>query len=193
MSGSFFRKFADAGVFFPAANVCNFMQGGNTVATGIAIANLLYSFVFIAAKRPSRAPKARPFFADFPVPLRVTSYCALVVSLLLLIDAAGGVGIALFPGLAALFFGIGNFIQSSLFFEKLRHSQKTLTVLKAVLHPAVWYGLGYTMTGINIGGGLMLWNHPLGNMTAFILTTIGITETLGSLGFMVSRIQLASA
>jgi len=37
------KNFADAGVFFPAANVCNFMQGGNPFANKIAIANLAYA------------------------------------------------------------------------------------------------------------------------------------------------------
>ena len=40
---SFMKNFADAGVFFPAANVCNFMQGGNPFANKIAIANLAYA------------------------------------------------------------------------------------------------------------------------------------------------------
>lgn len=212
---SFVKNFADAGVFFPAANVCNFMQGGNPFANKIAIANLAYSSLLIGAsillkKMPDKsatrkwvemtiaaihgdAPTRNPLRMVFRVigrelsnPLRVTAYCAIGIGGVLVASAAGGSAAALFPGLAGLFFGLGNFLQSSASITERRASGKMSPWSKALTHPAVWYGLGYTMTGIGIGGGLSLLSHPFGDMTATILTFIGVAETVGALGLMIS-------
>ena len=118
-------------------------------------------------------------------PMRVTAYCALAVSAVLLIGS-GGVGTALFPGMAALYFCIGNFIQSSSKRASITENSKTNPITKAMLHPAVWYGLGYAATGLGIGGGLNLFFHPLTNPQATFMTLIGIAETAASLGLMIS-------
>ena len=185
---SFVKNFLDAGFFFPAANVCNFMQGADPIATKIAIANLVYStfLIGISSSFKTLPEKSQMKSLAFPSPLRITAYCALAISCFLLIDAAEGAGIALFPGLAALFFGFGNLLQSSQVVSAFRSKHKAKSISKALTHPAVWYGLGYTMTGIGIGGGFLLFTEPHGHLLASFLTFIGIAETLGALGFMIS-------
>ena len=214
-AASFMKSFADAGIFFPAANVCNFMQGANPFADKIAILNLAYSSLLIgvSAVLKDLPPESRiKIFADkmassirddrptgnplclafrfigreLANPLRVTAYCAMGIGGVLVASAVGGAGAALFPGLAGLFFGMGNFLQSSDFVKGRRASGQMTPWSKAVTHPAVWYGMGYTMTGIGIGGGLSLLAHPLGDVTASVLTFIGVAETVGALGLMAS-------
>jgi hypothetical protein len=208
------KKFANPGFFFPAANVANFMQGHNDVATGIAVFNLAYCSVLIGGslyleRAPDQSPVKRFFNAiskrvndtsptDRPTekafrlvgremsnPMRMTAYSALAVSAVLLVSS-GGVGAALFPGMAALWFGVGNFIQSSSKRPSIIANSKTDAITKAMLHPAVWYGLGYAATGLGIGGGLGLLLDPLTNPQATFLTLIGAAETAASLGLMIS-------
>jgi hypothetical protein len=192
---AFIKKFADAGLFFPAANVCNFMQGENSIATGIAIANLAYSVILIGSSAILKNPpdiigdKKSSYSAivyEFLNPLRVTAYCALVISGLLLISFIKGKEVALFPGLTAFFFGISNFIQSSVRISKFRENLSPKSFIKALTHPAVWSGLGYVTTGITIGGGLCLLISPFKNIKAFLLTLVGIVNTAGAMGLMVS-------
>ena len=208
------KKFATPGFFFPAANVANFMQGHNAVATGVALFNLVYSSILIAGslyleRAPDQSPGRKIIkaiseslndtsAADRPIekafrlvgremsnPMRVTAYCALAVSAILLVGCGGG-GAALFPGMAALWFGVGNFIQSSAKRASIIEHSKTNAISKAMLHPAVWYGLGYAATGLGIGGGLNLLLNPLTNPQATLLTLIGAAETAASLGLMIS-------
>jgi hypothetical protein len=224
LSPSVVKKFATPGFFFPAANVANFMQGHNAVGTGIALFNLAYSSILIGGssyleKAPNQSPvKAlfnavsksvndtsateRPVEKAFRVvgremsnPMRVTAYCALAVSAVLLAGSggSGGSGPALFPGMAALWFGIGNFIQSSSRRASITENPETNAITKAVLHPAVWYGLGYAATGLGIGGGLNLLFDPLANPQATFMTLIGIAETAASLGLMISGIVTNAA
>ena len=144
------KQFSTPAFYFAAANIANFMQGRNSVATGIALFNLAWVCILIGGSfclenRPNRSPEKKYFKAishgisdtsptDSPTekvfrlvgreisnPMRVTAYCALAVSAVLLVGS-GGVGAALFPGLAGLFFGTGNFIQSS---SKLGGDQRT--------------------------------------------------------------------
>lgn len=217
--GFFQRRFShiagelfDASVLFPLANVFNFSQGNDPLATNLAVANLAYSLIFISttsalkarpgavsqATPPNRTdgqPAARkgPIADAFRLvgrelanPLRITSYCALAIGAVLLAKAHGGSPEALFPGLAGIFFGVGNFLQSSEKLRRLQANPATPPLARAVLHPAVWYGLGYTMTGIGIGGGPQLLANPAGNMAAALLTGIGVVETAGALGMMAS-------
>jgi hypothetical protein len=190
---SFARRFIDAGVFFPAANVCNFMQGGNLIADKVAIANLLCAFL-LTGKAPAIEVSTQKIqnsilkfiLHDFTNPLRLTSYSAFIISCLLLASTIQGSEAALFPSLAAFFFGIGNFIQSGPRITKFRSSLPARSVLKAITHPAIWYGLGYTATGIAIGGGMELLKAPFDHVIALLLTVIGIIEVIGFLGLMVS-------
>ena len=214
LNPSVVKKFATPGFFFPAANVANFMQGHNAVGTGIALFNLVYSSILIGGSSylervPNQLPVKRFFYAvsksvsdtsptDRPIekafrlvgremsnPMRVTAYCALAVGAVLLVGSGGG-GTALFPGMAALWFGIGNFIQSSSKRASITENSKTNAISKAMLHPAVWYGLGYAATGLGIGGGLSLLFNPLTNPKATFLTLVGTAETAASLGLMIS-------
>jgi|GEM_PF-5919710 hypothetical protein len=202
------RKFADPAVAFSTANIFNFSQAKDPFATAIAVGCLIYSVVLIGAsdyvdnlpeesktkkrcKKISNAihdktPTGNPLKKAFRIvghelsnPLGFMSCCTLVISAILLHAAATGSTAALFPGLAALFFTIGNRIASSKYLDDLSKKETTHPVIKALLHPAVWYGLGYTATGIGIGGGLGLLS---GNAKALALTGIGIAETVGSLG-----------
>ena len=213
LNSSVVKKFATPGFFFPAADVANFMQGHNAVGTGIALFNLAYCSVLIAGSSYlERAPSqssAKQYFNAFSIslndtaspdrpiekalrlvgrqmsnPLRVTAYCALAVSAVLLVGS--GVGAALFPGMAALCFGIGNFIQSGSKRASIIENSKANLITKAMLHPAVWYGLGYAATGLGIGGGLSLLFNPLKNPQATFMTIIGVAETAASLGLMIS-------
>jgi hypothetical protein len=213
LNSSAVKKFATPGFFFPAANVANFMQGHNSVATSITLFNLTYCSILIAGSsyfqralnQPlikqffnalsislnDTSPKGRPFEKAYRLvgreisnPMRVTAYCALAVSAVLL--GGGGGGAALFPGMAALCFGIGNFIQSGPNSASIIENSKANLTTKAILHPAAWYGLGYAATGLGIGGGLSLLFTPLTNPKATFMTIIGVAETAASLGLMIS-------
>jgi hypothetical protein len=215
------KQFSTPAFYFAAANVANFMQGRNSVATGIALFNLAWVSILIGGSfylenLLNRWPKKKYFKAisrginntsptDSPTekafrlvgrevsnPMRVTAYCALAVSAVLLVGS-GGVGAALFPGLAGLFFGTGNFIQSSSKLGATREHSKTNPITNAMLHPASWYGLGYAATGLGIGGGLSLLFNPLSNPQATFMTLIGIAETATSLGLMISGLVTNAA
>ena len=215
LNSSVVKKFATPGFFFPAANVANFMQGHNAVATCIAVFNFAYCSILIAGssyleRAPNQSSAKQLFIAisirlndtsptdrliekafrlvgrEMSNPMRVTAYCALAASAVLLVGGGGGVGAALFPGMAALCFGIGNFIQSGSKRASIIENSKANLVAKAMLHPAVWYGLGYAATGLGIGGGLSLLFNPLTNPQATFMTTIGVAETAASLGLMIS-------
>jgi len=212
---SFTKYYANAGTFFPLANVSNFAQAANPVATEIAVGNLVYSVLLASAsaiknnlpeksrtkkfyknisaaihdETPTKNPLKRAFRfvgCELSNPLRVTSYCALGIGGLLLAGFTGGASVALFPGLAAIFFGVGNYIQSSSTLTQFRDSKTINPLVRAVLHPSVWYGIGYAATGVGIGGGLSLLANPTSNVTASLLTSIGIAETAGSLWLMAS-------
>ena len=148
------KQFSTPAFYFTAANIANFMQGCNSVATGIALFNFAWVCIFTGGSfylenLPNRSPEKKYFKAilhgkisdtsptDSPTekvfrlvgreisnPMRVTAYCALAVSTVLLVGS-GGVGAALFPGLAGLFFGTGNFIQSSSKLGATREHSKT--------------------------------------------------------------------
>ncbi len=215
------KQFSTPAFYFAAANVANFMQGRNSAATGIALFNLAWVSILIGGSSylenlPNRSPEKKYFKAisygisdasptDSPTekvfrlvgreisnPMRVTAYCALAVSAVLLVGS-GGVGAALFPGLAGLFFGTGNFIQSSSKLGATREHSKTNPITNAILHPAGWYGLGYAATGLGIGGGLSLLFDPLSNPQATFMTLIGIAETATSLGLMISGLVTNAA
>jgi hypothetical protein len=215
LNSSVVKKFATPGFFFPAANVANFMQGHNAVATCIALFNFAYCSILIAGssyleRAPNQSSAKQLFIAisirlndtsptdrliekafrlvgrEMSNPMRVTAYGALAASAVLLGGGGGGVGAALFPGMAALCFGIGNFIQSGSNRASIIENSKANLLAKAMLHPAVWYGLGYAATGMGIGGGLSLLFNPLTNPQATFMTIIGVAETAASLGLMIS-------
>jgi hypothetical protein len=204
MTFSIVKQFSTPAFYFAAANVANFMQGRNSVATGIALFNLAWVSILIRGSfhlenlpnRSSESCAAEKAFRlvgrEISNPMRVTAYCALAVSAVLL-AGSGGFGAALFPGLAGLFFGIGNFIQSSSKLGATREHSKTNPITNAMLHPASWYGLGYAATGLGIGGGLSLLFNPLSNPQATFMTLIGIAETATSLGLMISGLVTNAA
>lgn len=107
-------------------------------------------------------------------PLRVTAYSALAVGAVLL---SSGAAAALLPGLAAVSFGIGNTLASSPTIERLNENPEAKAIYKAITHPAVYYGLGYTAAGLMAGGGLGLFFHPLHNIPASLSTVLGVSET----------------
>ena len=164
------------------------MQGAEPIATWLAAANLLYCLIITAAGLGQPALKAgrRAFARQFLVPLRVNAYMVFLIGLILIKGSASSNDPAFLPGLAALFFGIGNFLQSSSRNAAYRAGLKATSIKRALLHPAVWYGIGYTLTGIAIGGGLVLLAHPLANPLAACLTLIGVLETGFSISLMVS-------
>lgn len=123
--------------------------------------------------------------------LRVTAYCALAVGAVLL---SSGAAESLLPGLAAVAFGVGNGLASSPTVERLNANPETKALVRALTHPAVYYGLGYTAAGLMAGGGLELLEQPLHNIPASLSTTLGVSETsLALLGLGMGRFKNPAA
>ena len=105
----------------------------------------------------------------------------------MLVAASGGATACLFPGLAAAAFTAGNLLASSAEAQKKLANPDTHPTQKFLLHPATYYGLGYTMTAITIGGGVPFFLNPLdAPMTSVGLVGVGIAETAVSLKYMAS-------
>lgn len=187
-----------AGFFFPLANIFQFAQGHVTVAVYIFIANLFWSccFLFMTAyKTPYGGnkfaiPEGLPFkflVREFCNPLRITAYCSLLVSMILIVAfIRENKETALFPAFTALAFGVGNFMQSSKALALYRARADIPVFVKAVTHAAVWYGIGYTMAGITISGGLDFVLKPFEHLNVLFLTAMGIVETALALALLAS-------
>ena len=183
------------GLLFPMANLFAFLQSRNPAAIGIAAFNVLVSIYILgwlaagnrllAAAPPPRPTGWRGFVADqLYSPLRITAWCVLTAS------TASFIGGAWLPALAGLAFGAGNVLASSLPVSRRLQDTQTPPWRKAVLHPAIYYGIGYAMTGLMAGGGLALLGDPLANMPALIATVIGVaTILLSSLGLLAGLLR----
>jgi hypothetical protein len=77
LNSSVVKKFATPGFFFPAANVANFMQGHNAVATCIALFNFAYCSILIGGssylERAPNQSSAKQLFIAISIRLNDTS------------------------------------------------------------------------------------------------------------------------
>jgi len=206
------KNYCQAAFFFPFANVFNYAHGHDQFVTTIAIINFFYSTLSITAlsiinnlphenfvrvtynkivKTVNEIEPTKNFFVQVTRIIcremtdlnRFTSYCCFAVSGLLLQNACSGAHVALLPGITAAAFGLGNYCLSSKKLARLRSNPNSNPVLRAVINPAISYGAGYATTGLTIGGPQMIAN-PFGHLSATLLTSVGILETVGALGVM---------
>lgn len=152
------RKLAlEPGILFPIANVFVFAQSHSLPAFILASCNVAVCSFAVLHRRVSLSP------------LRITAWFISLSALLSLLS--GGT----LPGLAGLMFSTGHFIISS----GVRRSTDTKSALmKAVSHPAIYYGLGSAVIGIMAGGGIDFLAHPLNTPVALIMVACGITTIL---------------
>jgi hypothetical protein len=146
----------EPGVLFPIANVFTFLQSQDVFAIIIAILNVMLSVTLVFKK-----------FSAFS-PLRGT---ALLVLLSGLFALAGG---DVLPGVAGLAFATGNFLASHPENMASLHNRKIHLCRRAACHPAIYYGLGYSMIGLMAGGGMRLLTHPFDNRRALLMVSIGV-------------------
>jgi hypothetical protein len=204
-----FRKIiTDPGVLFSFANIFAMLQSGSLASILItgstAIASTTSSLVadniknnaengtplWRITKIAKKIGTTLPSFVSNQLssPLRITAYGILAAGMVAL-----GAG-ALLPGIAGLAFAGGNFMASSRWAQKIQNNDGTKGVLKALTHPAVYYGLGYAAIGLLAGGGLGLLASPLSNIPALITTSLGITATtMSSIGLLSGQFKNPAA
>jgi len=188
----------DPGVIFPCANLFAFLQSHDPLAITLATLNVVISIgasVFmegdnrLLAHHPKRGRDlVIQFLADqLYSPLRITALFAL------------GAGCAAFihnaplPAMAGCAFGFGNWLASSPTVGTLRNSSMFKTWMSILVHPAIYYGIGYSMTGLMAGGGMAVLQHPEENLAATLATGLGITTTtLSSLGLVTGLFNQAT-
>ena len=201
------------GVDFSFANFFNTLITGNPVAIKIAIAKLAAACViagtqigvnrlpddsrikkhfkaasaYLNDQSDNRSTLKRGFQfigKQLTDPLRITAYCAAAIGSMLIVGSGGAV-VPVIQGLAFLSFSVGNFIQSSPALKALTEKEDCPRALKAILHPALWYGIGYTGTGFAIAGGTSV----LGNTVATLFTAAGVTEIIASLWMSTRKVS----
>lgn len=180
----------DPGVIFPCANLFAFMQSHDLIAILLAVMNVVISIgasLFIKGDKrllafhPQRGRGVLiQFFADqLYSPLRITALFALGAGF------AAFVHDAFLPAMAGFAFGFGNWLASSPTIEKLKTAGRLHGWVSVLVHPAIYYGIGYSMTGLMAGGGIAILQHPDHNLAASLATALGITvTTLSSIGLV---------
>lgn len=168
-------RYINAGIMFPLANVFSCLMTGHASAIAIALVNMTIACVLVAAKVGILSfsfGKSLHFLNQLD-PLRVTAICTAIIAAIFLLGS-GGTSLVIIQGVSFLAFSVGNHIQSSPMLLKLK---PTSAIEKALLHPALWYGVGYTFIGLTIAGGEAL----LDNWVAALFTIAGIVEIIASL------------
>ncbi len=162
-------RYLNPGVMFPLANVFSCFMTGNPSAIAVALINMVVASALAAAQ----VGILELSFGKHLNPLRVTAICTIVIAVIFLLGS-GGTSLVLIQGISFLAFSVGNYIQSSSSLLKLKPKS---AIEKALLHPALWYGVGYTFIGLTIAGGESLFK----NMVAALFTIAGIIEIIASL------------
>ncbi len=174
-------RMLNPGVLFPLANVFSCFMTGNPSAISIALFNMVI-VCMLAAEQIGILDLSfnKKSIGRHVNLLRFTAICTTVIAAIFLLGS-NGASLQILLGMSFLAFSTGNFIQSS----ATTHAMKpTWNIVKALLHPALWYGVGYTFVGLTIAGGESIFN----NMTAALFTLAGIVEIIASLGMSMGKV-----
>lgn len=174
------KVFTDAGVLFSIANVFAFLQSDSFFAKAFAIVIATMTITAAGMKWDKVIAPLPPFVRkQASSPLYINAWGGLTAGLFSL--AAG----SLLPGIAGLAFTTGNFLAVSRRIQNLQHDGKAEGWLKALTHPAIYFGVGYTMIGLMAGGGARLFADPFGNIPALIMTCLGVSAiALSTIGMI---------
>ena len=173
---SFLKKFClEPGVLFPIANLFVFVQSDSRLAVGCAVVNILMSGFALLDKRMNISP------------LRITAWMVLLSGLSSFWSGS------LLPAFAGFSFAIGLFLNSTSSVMADLHNPILAARLKVLRHPALYYGLGYSIMGVMAGGGMRLFLHPLAHFSGLVMVGIGMTTIMiSSFGLAINRMRSAT-
>lgn len=159
----------EPGFLFPVANCFVFAQTSQSFALIAAIINVMLSTAAIV--RPDLLMQ----------PLRLTMW-------MVLLSSAGSFYSGDFlPGMAGMFFAIGHFLVTS---PHLQARPASLTRMLA--HPAIAYGIGSILVGVQSGGGYGLTAHFLDHPAVLISVLAGSAAiAVASAGMAAGRLKYA--
>jgi len=162
----------EPGVLFPVANVFTFMQTDNRLAVGLAVANVVFSV--IAALRTS---------VRFS-PLLITACMVFLSGLCSLWSGA------VLAGMAGFVFATGAYFSANKRIMDALQNPDVAPMIKVATHPAVYFGIGYIVTGMMAGGGIGLLTHPFDNLSALIMVGFGAaTIIMASVGLALNLLK----